>query len=132
MILILTCYALLLLLQDTLHNPIEHLWSPISKRLASVRFSAICNGDSRPPCQIGKISAKAKRDKEAEVFDNAISELCSVHWKDVSFDGSKVQPCGINCLNHIPSPYNDHSEVACFLKAGIRDLQSGKYTSYQE
>ena len=31
------------------YNPIEHLWAPMSKRLASVRFSAVAEGDEKPP-----------------------------------------------------------------------------------
>jgi len=37
-------------------NPIEHLWSPLSKKLDGVTFSAVAPGDSKPPSQISGIS----------------------------------------------------------------------------
>ena len=56
------------------YNPIEHLWSRMSKRLASVTLSAVSTGDSKPPCSIPGLSAE--EEKKTEVFDRAISELC--------------------------------------------------------
>lgn len=40
------------------YNPIEHLWSPLSKRLTSVRLSAVDGEDSLPPCRISGISTR--------------------------------------------------------------------------
>ena len=51
------------------YNPIEHLWSPMSKKLNSVRFSAIAEGDNRPPCNIAGISSDEVRRKEIVVFN---------------------------------------------------------------
>jgi len=33
------------------------------------------------PCQIPGISEQERRQKESEVFDRAIDDLCSTHWQ---------------------------------------------------
>ena len=56
------------------YNPIEHLWSPLSKKLSGVQFSAKANGDSKPPCQISELSKQEIQHK----YYRAIDELCSI------------------------------------------------------
>ena len=67
------------------YNPIEHLWAPMSKRLSSDRLSVVANGDSKAPCYISGLSDAEKKAIQAAVFDQAISEIAKVHWKDASF-----------------------------------------------
>lgn len=57
---------------------IEHLWSPLSKKLGGVRFSSRAAGDNKPPCQVAGIAAEERRQREAEVFDRAINGLVSL------------------------------------------------------
>ena len=38
------------------YNPIKHLWSPLSKRLNSVKFESVDDGDEHPPCRLSGIS----------------------------------------------------------------------------
>ena len=63
------------------YNPIEHLWSPISKHLNSVRFTENAEGDEKPLCSIPNITSEELQTKQFEVFNNAISELCNAYWK---------------------------------------------------
>ena len=114
------------------YNPIEHLWSPLSNKLTSVQFNAVADGDSKPPCQTYGISEEERSKKEGEVFDRAIKELCDVHWRSFHFDGFEVKPLGVDCIGHKPSPYDDHDDVALFLKATLRDLRSPKFKKYRE
>ena len=100
------------------YNPIEHLWAPMSKRLASVMFSAVAKGDAKPPCHLTGLSAEEKK-KEAEVFDQAISELCSVHWKGAEFNTFEI--CGIPIPSKDCSP-SDHDVVQKFLKAPVSKI----------
>ena len=58
------------------YNPIEHLLSPLSKRLTSVRLSAGDGEDEHAPCRIGGLSTEEKQTKEALVFDCAMQEVC--------------------------------------------------------
>ena len=64
----------------------------MSIRLSSVRLSAVANGDNKAPCYISGLSDAEKKAKQAALFDQAISEIAKVHWKDASFDGFPVIP----------------------------------------
>lgn len=90
------------------YNPIEH---PLSNKLTSVRFNAVADGDSKPPCQTSGISEEERSEKEGAVFDRAIND---VHWKSFDFDGFEVKPLSVDCIGHKPSPYDDHDDVALF------------------
>ena len=109
------------------YNRIEHLWSPMSKRLASVIFSAKAEGDTKPPSSLSRITAEEKTKKEAEVFDRAISELCQVHWKDAEFDTFKVHAIPVLCND--PQP-NSHDIMNEFLKAPLSRMD--EYVSLYE
>ena len=111
------------------YNPVEHLWSPLSKCLTSVRLSAVATGDDKPPCQIGGLSAEVRKEKIAEVFDNVIANVCNIHQKNATFDDFKVQPTS---FNYNPTPYHDHDQVAAFFKAPLCDLKSSKYSTYNK
>ena len=47
------------------YNPIEHLWSILSKKLACVRLSAIADGDNKAPYYISGISDEEKKSKRS-------------------------------------------------------------------
>ena len=68
------------------YNPIEHLWSVLSKKLASVKLSAVADGDVKAPYYLSGITEEQKKAKEAEVFDRAITEISDVHWNKTVFD----------------------------------------------
>ena len=74
------------------YNPIEHLWSVLSKKLASVKLSAVADGDAKAPYYLSGITEEQKKAKEAEVFDRAITEISDVHWNKTVFDGFPVVP----------------------------------------
>ena len=73
------------------YNPIEHLWSPMSKKINSVWFSVIAEGDDKPPCKIAGITSEEVCRKENEVFDRAMSDLCTL-WDGAVFKNNKVLP----------------------------------------
>ena len=56
------------------YNPIEHLWSPSSKKLSSVRLKAVDGGDQHPPCHLSDLSGTQRCEKETREFDKAVSE----------------------------------------------------------
>lgn len=101
------------------YNPIEYLWSPLSKKLSGVQFSSKATGDTKPPCQLSGITAEEQELKEAEVFDSAIHDLCSVHWADITYDGYSCHPHHIKCINESAPMYNDHSDVCSFLQCPL-------------
>ena len=82
--------------------------------------------DEKPPGQLSGLAADEKRLKEAEVFDAAIADLCSTHWKDATFD--KCSPVPVSCIGDLPlHTYSDHEDVHSFLVNSLRDIRTGKF-----
>ena len=54
------------------YNPIEHFWAPMPKILATVMFSVVGKGDTKPPCSLTGLSAEENKKKDAKVFDLAV------------------------------------------------------------
>ena len=50
-------------------------WSPLSKYLARVQFSACVPGDDKSPCETGGVTENEIRYKEEKLFHNALDEL---------------------------------------------------------
>ena len=100
-------------------NPIEHLWSPLSKKLNGVTLSAVAPGDLKSPCQISGISNEERSQKEVEVFDRAIDQLCQTYWADATFDGYPVFQRSIPCLSSRNGKYDDYNAVQDFIRAPI-------------
>ena len=103
------------------YSPIEHLWSPLNKRLTSVRLSAVDGEDEHAPCRIGGLSTEEKQTKEARVFDCAMQEVCHSHWKDASFNSFPVMTVPIPCISESDKVecYKDYSEMYSQLKGNI-------------
>ena len=78
--------------QYSAYNPIEHPWSVLSKKLASVWLSAVAKGDNKAPYYISGISEYQRKANESQVFDNAIEQVVNVHWNKAVFDGSFLSP----------------------------------------
>ena len=93
----------------------------MSKRLSSVRLSAVANGDSKAPCYISGLSDAEKKAKQAVVFDQAISEIAKVHWKDASFDAFPVIPVPVK--SKFNQSNSDHDIVSQFLKAPLKQVR---------
>ena len=68
------------------YNLIKHLWSPLTKKLSSVRLSAVAPGDTKAPCNTA-LKSDERKQKEPIVFDEAIKEVCETYWKDVTYNG---------------------------------------------
>lgn len=92
-------------------------------------FSAVAKGHTKPPCFLAGLSAEEKKKKEAEVFDQAISELCSVHWKGAEFDTFEIHGIPIPSEDSSPS---DHDVVQKFLKAPVSKIPSEYASLYEE
>ena len=110
------------------YNPIEHLWSPLSKKLNSVRLKAVDGDDQQPPCCLPGLSLAQRSEKEVLVFDKSISALCEGYWKDASFNVFKVKPVGVPCILTSPGFYSDHDFIHRFLKAPLREDFSMEYS----
>ena len=91
------------------YNPIEHLWSVLSKKLTSVQLSAIATSDDKAPYYISGITNEQRKAKESQVFDDAIAEIADVHWNNAVFDGFPIIPVPVKCSDHFVS---DHDKVA--------------------
>ena len=82
-------------------NPIEHLWSPLSKTLNGVTLSAVAPGDSKPPCQISGISneegsQKKQRSLTKELTNSArrtgwMLPLMAIQFSRGAFPVSQVE-----------------------------------------
>ena len=90
---------------------------------SGVRFSSKAGDDEKPPCQLSGLTADEKRLKEAEVFDAAIADLCSTHWKDATFDNFECSPVPVSCIDDLPL----HEDVHSFLVSSLRDIRAGKF-----
>ena len=110
------------------YNPIEHLWSPLSKKLNSVRVKAVDGDERHPPCRISALSDAERREEEAKVFDRAVSDLCEGYWKGASFDGCEVRAVKVPCVASESSFYSDHDFVSSFLRVPLREVYTSKYS----
>jgi hypothetical protein len=104
------------------YNPIEHLWSVLSKKLASVQLSAVATSDDKAPYYISGITDEQRKAKESQVFDDAIEEIADVHWNNAVFDGFSITPVPVKCSDHFAS---DHDIVSKFLKAPLKEIRDG-------
>ena len=50
------------------YNNIEHLWSPISKKLCSVVLPSILEGDEKEPCKMSHLTPEERKEKEMKVI----------------------------------------------------------------
>ena len=88
------------------YNNIEHLWSPLSKRLSSVILPSILEGDSEEP---NKQDLRLRSgERKSQVFDNAMNLVTGKYWLNIKFNGSEIttpyKPC-----KRTEYPYNDYN-----------------------
>ena len=91
------------------YNQIEHLWSPMSKKLSSVILLSVL-GDDVAPCLQKELETEERRLKDAKVFDNAMALVRDKYWKDATFNGSKITTLVKKSLEE-ESPYHDYNHV---------------------
>ena len=72
------------------YNQIEHLWSPMSKKLSSVILSSVLEGEDSPLYLQSDLSTDEFKLKEAAVFDKAMMLIKDVYWKNAMFNETKV------------------------------------------
>ena len=106
------------------YNNIEHLWSPLSKSLSSVILPSILEEDSEEPNK-QNLEEEQRRQKEAQIFDNAMNMVTDKYWSGKEFNGSEVSPTYKPCRSN-EHPYNDYKEVHKLLTGGINDLRDSK------
>ena len=92
------------------YNQIEHLWSPMSKKLSSVILPSVLEGDNVAPCLRKELETEERRLKEAKVFDNAMTLVRDKYWKDATFNGSKITTLVKKSLEE-ENPYRDYDHV---------------------
>ena len=76
-------------------NCIEHLWSPLSNKLAGVQFCATLDDETQPPALQGGLSKDEQFEKEKVIFDRAIVSIGTEHCHDATFDGYPVIACPV-------------------------------------
>ena len=102
-------------------NCIEHLWSPLSNKLAGVQFSPTLEGESKPPAHQGGLSKEELFNKEKKVFDKAILSIANDHWQGAKFDTFPVISHPVLC-GEDNILYDDYDTVKAFLSCPIRDI----------
>ena len=113
-------------------NKIEHLWSPLSRRLAGITFPAVLEGDTAPPVKLSGLTEKERKDKEAKVFDRTMKHLVGVHWAGVEFDGCTVTTKYIPCQNDDSPVFTRLSDVKTFIKAPLGEMECAQTRMYSE
>ena len=107
------------------YNQIEHLWSPMSKKLTSVILPSVLEGEEEPPCRQSDISDEERRMKEAVVFDKAMDLVKSRYWGGAKFNGSEVTTHYKPCLEE-EHPYSDYKETHKLLTGPIAHARNNK------
>ena len=92
------------------YNQIEHLWSPMSKKLSNVILPSVLEGDDVAPCLHKEVETEERGLKEAKVFDNALTLVRDKYWKDATFNGSKITTLVKKSLE-AECPYCDYDHV---------------------
>ena len=92
------------------YNNIKHLWSPMSKKLASVIPPGVLENEDVPPCQQNNLTADERKQTKAQIFSNAMTLIQNKYWKDVEFNGSLITTLVKDPLGE-ETPYNDYEEI---------------------
>ncbi|XP_038060450.1 uncharacterized protein LOC119741815 [Patiria miniata] len=101
-------------------NPIEHVWSPLTRLLTSVYLDDTLPGENKPPCHQTELSAGERKQKEYKVFDKAMDNLAG-YWENATFAGHPVK------VQNIPSgtpnaPFNDYDEARAIINGSYSGL----------
>ena len=83
-------------------NPIEHIWSSLSKFLAGVSLPSCMPGENKPPCLQSDLSEDERKIKEYTVFDSAVKDLNS-YWDGRTHDGFNISSVGVSCTGVLQS-----------------------------
>ena len=109
----------------SVYNNIEHLWIPLSKSLSSVSSSvilpSILEGDSEEQNK-QVLEIEERREKESQVFDNAMNLVTGKYWLNKKFNGSEITTTYKPC-KRTEYPYNDYNEIHSLLTGGITNLR---------
>ena len=92
------------------YNQIKHLWSPMSKKLSSVILPSVLEEEDSPPYLQNNLSKDELKLKEAAVFDNAMTLIKDVYWKNAMFNENEVTTLVKQSLTK-ESPYEDYEHV---------------------
>jgi hypothetical protein len=100
------------------YNQIEHLWSPMSKKLSSVILPSILEGENSPPYLQKGLQPDEVRLKEAAVFDRAMMLIRDQYWKEATFNGNEITTVVKPCLEK-ETPYDDYDHVHKVIRISI-------------
>jgi len=96
--------------QWSAYNNIEHLWSPMSKKLANAVLPQILEEEQTPPCQQRDLSKKEMAEKEARLFDQVMSLIKDKYWHETEFNGCEITTLVRQSLEK-EAPYNDYAYI---------------------
>ena len=77
-------------------NPIEHLWSPLSSSLTSVKLKCSVRDDGVAPCNDTKLSKEEQISQNKEILEQGAKDI-SAYWGNMSFDGHPVVTIPVSC-----------------------------------
>ena len=108
------------------YNNIEHLWSPMSKKLNSVLLPSKLEGEDQPPCKQSQLTAEEKEEKEAKVFDNAMDLVTNEYWRGAMINESDVVCNYRPCQSVLPEslPYGGYSGCLQTIMLGLQEMTS--------
>ena len=78
-------------------NCIEHLWSPLSKKLAGAVFPNTLQGESKPPIHQGGLTKDQCAEREKQIFDRAMENIENGYWSNRTFNNSNVIVQTVSC-----------------------------------
>ena len=107
------------------YNNIEHLWSLTSRHLANVILKAMLELEDKPPCHQSGLSREELQEKEAEVFDRAMEEVCESSWNNLTFNGAVVTATFQKSME-TNTPFDDYDVIHKFLSGTAFALRHQK------
>ena len=103
-------------------NPIEHLWSPLSKQLSGVIFDPVVPGENKSPINQSNLTKEQLVQKESIVFNKAMREL-KAFWNGSKFDDHLIN-IEIVETNSDMLLFDDYEKVQKFLASPLRDVHN--------
>jgi hypothetical protein len=103
-------------------NPIEHLWSPLTRWLNGVYFKACMVGEDTPPDHQPGLSDADKEAKNMYIFNRALEHL-NTYWHGRKFDEWPIHSFPVECQSVPPTD----TDIADALNAGVKQLRTNEH-----
>ena len=101
-------------------NPIEHLWSTLSNKLAGVVLLSKLGGECQPRSQQSGLSKETVPQKEKVLSNKAIENVLT-HWKNKKFDDFDVNTSAIPCAE-AKNRWDYYERVKAFLDSPLNSI----------